>query len=62
MYFHTNLNGCVIQIDSKVIGCPSEGDKIAVRFEVTRTHKGELQGIPATIRKVSFSVIDILKL
>jgi steroid delta-isomerase-like uncharacterized protein len=35
-------------------------DKVAVRFNVTGTHKGELQGIPATGKEVSFSGMDFL--
>ena len=33
----------------------AEGDKVAVRFNVTATHKGEFQGIPATGKTLSFS-------
>jgi steroid delta-isomerase-like uncharacterized protein len=32
----------------------AERDKVAVRFNITGTHKGELQGIPPTGKQVSF--------
>ena len=36
-----------------------EGNKAAVRYTVTCTHKGELMGIPATNKKLTMSVIEI---
>jgi predicted ester cyclase len=36
-----------------------EGDKAAVRYTITGTHKGELMGIPATNKKVTVWVIGI---
>ena len=36
------------------IDVAAEGDKLAVRFNITGTHKWEFQGIPATGKKVSF--------
>jgi steroid delta-isomerase-like uncharacterized protein len=37
----------------------AEGDKAAVRYTFTGTHKGEYRGIPATNKKVTISIIEI---
>ena len=39
-----------------------EEDKVAVRYNIIGTHKGELQGIPPTGKKVSFSAMDFITL
>jgi predicted ester cyclase len=36
-----------------------EGDKAAVRFTFTGTHRGEFMGIPPTNKKVTGSIIEI---
>jgi steroid delta-isomerase-like uncharacterized protein len=46
----------------EIVDIVAEGDKIAVRLNVTGTHKGELQGIPPTGKKVSFSAMDFITL
>jgi predicted ester cyclase len=38
----------------------TEGDKVATRMRITATHKGELQGIPPTGKKVSISASDFV--
>jgi steroid delta-isomerase-like uncharacterized protein len=40
----------------------AEGDKLAVRWTVQGTHRGELLGIPATDKPVRFSGISIYRL
>jgi predicted ester cyclase len=40
----------------------AEGDKVIVRLNVTDTHKGELQGIPPTGKKISFGAMDFITL
>ena len=39
----------------------SNGDRVVIRSTWTGTHQGEFMGIPATGKKVSYEVIDILK-
>jgi len=38
----------------------AEGDKIAIHYTMTATHKGEFMGIPATGKKVNVSGISIV--
>ena len=40
----------------------AEDDRVAARFTETGTHKGDLMGIPATGKKVSFSETGILRI
>jgi predicted ester cyclase len=37
----------------------AEGDKVAVRYTITGTHKGELMGIAATNKKVTLVALEI---
>ena len=39
----------------------TEGDKAAVRFTSTGTHKAEFLEVAATNRKISWNVIDVLR-
>jgi len=39
-----------------------EGDRAAVRFTLSALHKGELMGIPPTNKKVTLSVIIIVRI
>jgi steroid delta-isomerase-like uncharacterized protein len=40
----------------------AEQDKVTTRFTVRATHQGELMGLPATHKPVTFSVIDITRI
>jgi predicted ester cyclase len=37
-------------------------DKVAVRYNIIGTHKGEFQGIPPTGKEVSFGAMDFITL
>ena len=39
-----------------------EGDKVVARQTWSGTHKGEFMGVPPTGKKVSFGVIDIVRI
>jgi steroid delta-isomerase-like uncharacterized protein len=45
-----------------ILDIVAEGDKVAVRYNIIGTHKGELQGIPPTGKEVSFSAMDFITL
>jgi steroid delta-isomerase-like uncharacterized protein len=45
-----------------IVDMVAEGDKVAIRLNVTGTYKGELQGIPPTGMEVSFSAMDFITL
>jgi steroid delta-isomerase-like uncharacterized protein len=45
-----------------IVDMVAEGDKVAIRLNVSGTHKGELQGIPPTGKKVSFGAMDFITL
>lgn len=45
-----------------ILDIVAEGDKVAVRYNIIGTHKGELQGIPPTGKEVSFGAMDFITL
>ena len=47
-------------INHHILDIVAEGDKVAVRLNITGTHKGEYQGIPPTGKEVSIDGMDFL--
>jgi steroid delta-isomerase-like uncharacterized protein len=45
-----------------ILDLVTEGDKVAVRYNIIGTHKGEFQGIPPTGKEVSFGAMDFITL
>jgi steroid delta-isomerase-like uncharacterized protein len=60
--FFTAFTSSFPDLHHEIVDLVAEGDKVAVRFSVTGTHKGELQGIPPTGKKVSFGAMDFITL
>jgi steroid delta-isomerase-like uncharacterized protein len=60
--FFTAFTSSFPDLRHEIVDLVAEGDKVAVRFNVTGTHKGELQGIPPTGKKVSFGAMDFITL
>jgi predicted ester cyclase len=60
--FSTAFTSSFPDLHHEIIDIVAEGDKVAVRLSVTGTHKGELQGIPPTGKKVTFDATDFITL
>jgi steroid delta-isomerase-like uncharacterized protein len=58
--FFTAFTSSFPDLRHEIVDLVAEGDKVAVRFNVTGTHKGELQGIPPTGKEVSFGAMDFI--
>jgi steroid delta-isomerase-like uncharacterized protein len=46
----------------EILDLVMEGDKVAVRYNIIGTHKGEFQGLKPSGRKVSFSAMAFIRL
>jgi len=58
----TMLRGAFPDFKATIDDILAEGDKVVVRMTWSGTHKGEFMGIPATGKRVSFGVIDIIRI
>lgn len=56
--FFATFHGAFPDLQAEIQGIVSEGDEVWVYASITGTHEGELLGIPATGKKVSFSMFD----
>jgi steroid delta-isomerase-like uncharacterized protein len=52
--FIAAVNNAFPDLHNNIVDMVAEGDKVAVRFNVIATHKGEFLGIPPSGKKVSF--------
>jgi steroid delta-isomerase-like uncharacterized protein len=60
--FYAPLWSAFPDLHHDILDLVTEGDKVAVRYNIIGTHKGELQGIPPTGKEVSFSAMDFITL
>jgi steroid delta-isomerase-like uncharacterized protein len=59
-HFIINVVKAFPDIDHHILDVVAEGDKVALRFNITGTHKGQFQDIPATGKKISVSCVNFL--
>jgi steroid delta-isomerase-like uncharacterized protein len=52
--FIAAINNAFPDLHNNIVDVVAEGDKVAVRFDVIATHKGEFLGTPPSGKKVSF--------
>jgi steroid delta-isomerase-like uncharacterized protein len=58
--FIAAINNAFPDLRNNIVDIVAEEDKVAVRFNVTATHKGEFQSIPPSGKDVSFSGMAFL--
>jgi steroid delta-isomerase-like uncharacterized protein len=59
--FFTMFRGAFPDLNATIDEVIAEGDKVVARSTWSGTHQGEFMGIPATGKRVSFGVIDIMR-
>ncbi len=60
--FYTEAWSAFPDLHHEILDIVAEGDKVAIRYNIIGTHKGEFQGIPSTGKEVSFSAMDFMTL
>ena len=60
--FITNVVKAFPDIDHHILDVVAEGDKVALRLNITGTHKGQFQDIPATGKKISVGCVNFLSI
>ena len=56
------VNNAFPDLHHEIVDMVAEGDKVAIRLNVTGTHKGEFQGIPPTGKKLSLDEMEFITL
>jgi steroid delta-isomerase-like uncharacterized protein len=56
----TGVNNAFPDLHHEITDLIAEGDKVAIRLNVTGTHKGEFQGIPPSGKKLSLDEMGII--
>lgn len=60
--FYTEAWSAFPDLHHEILDIVAEGDKVAIRYNIIGTHKGEFQGIPSTGKEVSFSAMGFIAL
>jgi len=60
--FVRNFRNAFPDVHISIADVVAEGDKVAARFQVTGTHRGDGLGFPATGRKINLSGITIIQI
>jgi steroid delta-isomerase-like uncharacterized protein len=60
-WFVTSFRDAVPDLRAEIEDLIAEGDKLAVRSTWSGTHEGELFGMPATGKRFTMNVIDIVR-
>jgi steroid delta-isomerase-like uncharacterized protein len=58
----TGVNNAFPDLHHEIVDMVAEGDKVAIRLNVTGTHKGEFQGIPPTGKKLSLDEMGFISI
>ncbi|MDQ5864070.1 MAG: ester cyclase [Thermoproteota archaeon] len=58
--FVTTVVKAFPDINHHILNVVAEGDKVALHFNITGTHKGQFQDIPATGKKISVGCVNFL--
>ena len=57
----TTFRSAFPDLNLSIIDMIADGDRVAVRFQMTGTHEGEFVGIPPTHRRFQITAYDIVR-
>jgi steroid delta-isomerase-like uncharacterized protein len=60
--FVANVIRAFPDINHHILDIIAEGSKVAIRFNITGTHKGEFHGVPATGKRISVDCMNFLSI